>query len=390
MPYSVSSSFNYLRQQYAPAGFQRQFLIGSSDYTDKVLKWPSFTVKSDNPKPQTARVSLINLNDELGFFRNDPTNVRTDCVVKVGFNGELISLFTGKSSRVSYSEGEITLDLEDKMSQLADRIVGSAVDPVVYSSTTGTPISSFMWTMITSYGGFSNVRSAANSDVDWNSFVEWSSVFSTGGVFLEARIEGISVLEVLRRISRITDSAIFMRENKLFFRRFSITDSNQLNLDATNMISPSELSLDDDDTLNRFHTFAKYIPASRYWTVDAVAQNSASVNSFGLREYTEKDSVIWYVGSTSALDLSQRKVLVGATPAKKVRVDTAMPAIIHLVGEMITVVDNAVGLSGDTFRIMGMKVDTDRGTVSIDGNAAQIFGGFILNTSSLDGSDVLS
>lgn len=389
MPYSVSSSFNYLRQQYAPAGFQRQFLIGSSDYTDRVTKWPSFSIEWDNPKSQTATLSLSNEDDALGFFRSDPTNMQQDCVVKMGFNGELISLFTGKVNAATYGRGALSLRLEDKLKVMGKRIIGSAAAPVVYSGGGGTPVSSFVWSMVTSYGGLSSVRSAANPDVDWDAFVSWATVFSTSGVFVEARIEGITAIEMLRKIARLTDSAIFLRENKLYFKRFSIADSNQVNLTPEILTDYPSLVVDDDDIINRFHTLAAYVPDSRYWLIDALSQSSASVNSFGLREQAEKDSVLWHVGSTSALDLSQRKVLTAATPPKRVKASTSMLGVVHLVGEMFTLADPGLGLSGETFRIMGIQVDLNQCDVTLNGDSSQVFGGFTLDTSSLNGVDVL-
>jgi hypothetical protein len=112
------------------------------------------------------------------------------------------------------------------------------------------------------------------------------------------------------------------------------------------------------------------------------------VNSFGAREQLEKDDVVWYVNSVSCLNLAQRSTLTKDNPYDRLSIDTAMPGLPRQVGETITAVDDLMGIN-DTYRIMGMEIDTDNGKIRFEAEKSQVLGAFILDVSDLDGTDVL-
>lgn len=389
MPAPVSSSFNYLRQQFAPAGFQRQFLIGTSDYSDRVTKWPTISVTWNNPKSQNAGLTLSNEDGALNAIKGTPTLMRSQCSVKVGFNGELITAFQGTINSIEYKGGKADLRMDDKLKQLGQRIIGSTADPQVYSLSGGYAVNSLMWALVTSFGGYSTTATSANTDIDYPAFTSWGSVF-TGVVTLGARFEGITVLEALRKMARLTSSAIFLKDNKLFLKRFSVTDSSQLTLTASWLTSAPALSLDDDNIINRFHTFANYSPDSNYWLIDAITSHGASISSYGMREQVEKDSTIWYVNSASALDLGQRQISLYKDPPLKIRAETSLTALIYYVGEMVAVADAAANLSGESFRILSTNFNMNTNEIVLEGDESSILSGFILGTSLLNGTDQLS
>lgn len=388
MGYSVSSSFLALKDQYAPQYPQRAFYVGSTAYTDYVTRWPSLSVRWDDPSPQIAEITLANETGAFGTFKDTPTTMRQNCSVQVGFNGELIEVFNGKVKAASFADGKCMLRLADKLTDLADRVIGTSDVPVSYLSSNYLLSDIVRWAVV-SYGGFSSVQSTSNPDIDWADFLAWASVFSSSSIYVNARFDGLKVLEVLQKAAQISQSAIFLKQNKLSFKRFTLADSNNTVFSPANMTRPAELSISDDDIINRFHTFANYSTTSDYFLIDTVDTSSASVNSFGLREAIQQDSVLWYTNSTSALDLSQRQTLIYKYPVKRATIYTALPGITRLVGEMFSATDEGAELIGDTFRLMNFNYDMNESSIRMVGDASQVFGGFTLDTSSLDGADVL-
>jgi len=111
---------------------------------------------------------------------------------------ELLDLYSGTVDRASFRGGRCMLNLLDKMKPFTERTVGTSDIPAVFS-TSGMSPSDIGWTLCTCYGGLSTVQSDSNPDVDWASFNDWASVFSSDPVGIHAQIEGMKVTEALKR-----------------------------------------------------------------------------------------------------------------------------------------------------------------------------------------------
>lgn len=384
MPYTVSSSFLSRARSYAPTGLQRQFLIGTSDYTDRVIKWPRLRTVAMDPRPKNVVINLMNEDGVFNFFKDTPTTMQRICSVSIGFSGEFIELMRGTITKADYSRGRVDLRLTDKLDQLQRRVIGSTAIPVTVTSATANPAEVIRLACV-SYGGYSTLTNSSNPDIDWESYVEWRNVFSASGAYVNANFTGLTVLELLRKAARLTGSAIFLRNDKLYFKRFSVADSNTLEMTPAILTAPARVAVDINDTVNRFHTFGAYNVASRSWALNAISADSASVNSYGLREEIERDTSIWYVSSASALDLSQREILIRKNPIKKLSASTALPAVINFVGEMITVSEAGAGMQGDTFRLTELDIDMENFGIGVTGDESLGgVSGFQLNVTSLN------
>ncbi len=51
--------------------------------------------------------------------------------------------------------------------------------------------------------------------IDYDDFSEWAGVFSGDNVVVSGRFNGQKCTDILRRISRITRSAIYIKNNKI-------------------------------------------------------------------------------------------------------------------------------------------------------------------------------
>lgn len=389
MPYSVTSWFVQQAAEEHPQ-VKRVLTIGGSDYSDFVMKWPSIARAWNDIRPVSVTISLANDEQTFNFFKSDKTKLRAEVRLKIGFThptsgDELISPFIGRAEKAVFVDGKCDITVTDKLKQLADRVIGSSKVPVTFNNSS-TP-ADIAWYAVTSYGGYSSVRSTSNPDIDYQSWLDWAAVFSADTVYMAAQFDGQRVLETLRKIGRHTQSAIFLKEDKLAFFRFTTVATDTTNLNADH-IKSTRLSIEDTDMVNKQWVHAEYVPASDFWNISCFDVKSSSVNSFGLREHVERDEQIWYVNSSSALNLAQRFVRVAGEPFERLEVKTILAPLHRLIGETIQVYDAHLGIT-EGWRIMRYALDLSNGEINLQIDGTQINTPFILDVSALDGSDVL-
>ena len=392
MAYSVTSWFIEQTLKKTPDNLVRQFTIGSSDYTDRISKWPKFKTTWNGVKPVKLVMNLANQDRGMNFLREDKTLLRQQTSLKFGYThptsgDELIELHAGTSENVRYKDENLELVIVDKFKQLTERVIGSSDAPIDYTTSDYLP-ADIAWYAITSYGGFDNVASTSNVDINYSSWLAWSDVFSADAVKMNALFKGVKVAEVLRKIGRHTMSAIYVTEDKLHFHRFSQADANVTSFD-NNTINDLSLSFGDADIVNKQYVFAGYVPDSNFHSITVNDVASSSVNSFGLRENVEKDDSVWYADSGSAINLAQRIIQTIKEPFDSVEVKTNLNGLTRLVGETISITDS-FHLIDDSFRIMEHTVDANDGSVMFKVDRSQYTSPFILDTSVLDGTDVLT
>jgi len=299
---------------------------------------------------------------------------------------EYVQLFRGRTSRVQYRQGKVTLSHVDKLATLSDRVVGTSEQPVTYTGSNYNP-AHLIWWLATSYGGLSTAYPGYNPDIDTDAYNALATYFSDNGVTMRAHFENIKVMEALRKIGALTRTALLVEGDRLYMARWLTVNSAETNLDGDSIIDV-EVSIDEQDMANRQYVLGQYNTSSRDWGITVYAEDAASVNSFGLREEVEKDESVWYVDSASALDLAQRIELIRGTPYDKVNVTTVLAPLPRQIGETVVVEDLFLGLSGG-YRLMGYKLNLDDGTVELDVDASQISNGFQLDVSTLGGGEVL-
>lgn len=298
---------------------------------------------------------------------------------------QFISPFVGRIEKAIFDQGKCDITLTDKLKQLADRVIGTSNAPVTFNNSATPP--DIAWYAVTSYGGFSNIRSTSNPDIDYQSWLDWAAVFSADTVYMAGRFDGQRVLEVLRKIGRHTQSAIFLKEDKLAFFRFTTVTTDTTYLDAE-QIKSTRLSIEDTDMVNKQWVHAQFVPASDYWVIGCFDVKTASVNSFGLREHVERDEQIWYVNSSSALNLAQRVIRTAGEPYERLEVKTILAPLHRLIGETIQVMDDHLGIT-EGWRVMRYALDLDTGEISLQIDGTQINTPFILDQTSLDGTEIL-
>jgi len=273
----------------------RQFTIGNSDYSDYVQRWPRFKREWDAVRPTNLTINLSNEEKTFNFFLSDRINIVNSCSIKFGYThatsgDELLDFYAGMITKVSYAKGIASISIEDKFKPLSERLMGTQDAAIDYTGSNHLP-SDMAWYICTSYGGLSSITSVSNPDIYFASFQSWAAVFSGDSVFITGRFTGQKCTDSLRRLSRITGSAIHIKNNKIFFKRFSLVDSLNTVINNDNL-KDITLKIDDANMINRQHMLFNYDVTSKYHTGTVTSANSTSINSYGLKEGIEKDNKI--------------------------------------------------------------------------------------------------
>lgn len=292
----------------------------------------------------------------------------------------------GVVSGVEYDDGTARITVADKFKQLGERVIGTNDAPVDYTGSDYLP-SDLAWYAVTSYGGLSSVQATSNPDIDYASFLEWGGVFSGDNVIMRAYYDGQRVTEALRKIARMTESAIYISDGKLTFHRFAIAQEVGGTFNSDNIIDLS-LNIDDSTTVNRQLVEFDYNVSSRSFAKSVVAQNTTSVYSYSLREALAGDETVWYVDSISALNFAQRRIFVRAEPFDQIGVATPLYGLPLRIGDRVTINDAFFGIA-DSYRIMEASIDMDTLKLEFGVDQSQFANGFRLDYSALDSSDVL-
>jgi len=322
----------------------------------------------------------------MTFFRDDKTHLRSTCKVELGFThptsgDEFITMYEGTVNKVRFRQGTAKLTLFDKFKALTERVVGSTDSggAVVMSDSTLLP-SDVAWTLCTCYGGLSNIQSDSNPDIEWSSFQAWAAVFSGDSVYVGARYEGRKVIDALKRLGLMSDSAIFIEHAQLEFNRFSAIDSANVTVLTDDENVDVEAVIDDANIVNKQHVYGLYDVDSGHWAIDVVDQSSTSVDSFGVRENILKDESVWYVNSASAINMAQRQTSNRATPFDSYSIAGTLVPLIRTLGETIKLVDPFLNVSSvQAWRIMEYEIDLDKLSTKMSVDGSQVGFPFILD-----------
>jgi len=388
--YSVSSAF-LAKAALHNAQWLRRMYIGASDYTGYVAKWPTISKKWDDLRTQTVSIELSNEDKTFNFLSADPKLMRSTCSLKLGFahvgSEEFITVFAGTIDAARFQGGGCNMTLVDKFRRLADRKIGDNSSAVSYTASNYL-VHNMAWYACTSLGGLSAIASTSNPDIDYQSFSSWTSAFSADNVRVQAELTGQQPIEILRKLARLTQSAIYVENNRIKFTRFTIAGSGYYTLDETEIVDAAA-SLDDRELVNKSWVSAAYDVSSRMFGLTVFQQSSDSQANYGLSEELISENAVWLVDSVSALNLAQRIINSQSEIKNKYHIKTALQALPATIGDTILFQDALLEVS-DTFRIMGESLNMDTGEKTFDIDQTQYYGSFILDVSLLDGTDILA
>ena len=389
MGYSVTSWFytQQLEKRTAPV---KKFYIGGSDYSSRVMKWPSFTRTSVDIIASRATIALDNADGILNLFHERLWTFPNTCSAKWGYmhptsGNELLTLFSGDIKEVEYADKECKIHLRDRMWALTEKKVGDSDITVTFSYKIPSDIA---WTLCTCYGELSSTANSSNTHIDWATFNEWAASFSTDNVQMSARYDGTKVSEALSKIGQMTDSAIWQDgDGKIYFKRYA--EPSSLDFVVTrNHMTDLKIKIDGLFLVNKAWVYGNYSAQSNYWMLNCYATETTGVNTYGLHEFIWKDETCWYVNSASALNMAQRKVRVLKFPPKKFIVEVPVIGLHRQLGETVRLVESFYSInSGTGWRFEEVEINMDSGLCKYTMNEAIAGNAFFLDIDSLDVDD---
>lgn len=371
----------------------RRFVIGSSDYSSRVLKWPTWQRTAKDIIASKTTVELANADGALNGFHERIWTMADTCALAVGFThatsgAEWLTLFSGDIKEVKYpNKTKCQIHVRDRLWSLTEKKVGDSDVPATFAAQIPSDIA---WTLVTCYGGLSGIQGSSNPHIDWEAFNTWAAQFSADSVLCAARYEGEKVSEALVGMADYTDSAIWTDgDGKLRFIRYSEPSSLDFALDGSE-IEDLVIKVDGRALVNKAWCYADYKPESDYWAINVWAAETTYINTFGLHEQIWKDDSLWYTNSVSALTLATRKALVMKAPPRRFELDTVVVGLHRQLGEMVRFVDSFYHISsGTAWRFNEIEVDMHDFGVRYLLDEAIAGNGFYLDVDYLDGDKLL-
>lgn len=355
----------------------------SSDYSDRVNTWPRINRQWDKINPVRMNIVFANEDKSFNFMRDDKSTLTSTVVAQFGFThptsgDELVNIFVGQVQEAKYKDATVSLAVRDKMKPFLETQLGTDENPVSFSNTEYLP-SDVAWTLVTCYGGYSTIQDSSNPDIDFQSFEDWASIFSSDNLWVRADYRGKKLGQAISAISRYTHSGIFVENNKMVFKRFTDASSHEVNIDH-DTVRGIKLELSDATIINKQWVYADYNVTSKSWGIQVFDSNTPSVETFGAREQIIKEDSIWYVSSAAAKNLAERMIGARPEPSEEFVVSTTLKSFPMQIGDTVTLTDSFFGIdSSQKWRIMDYGFNMNDGGMELVLDRSQIGVAFILD-----------
>jgi hypothetical protein len=368
---------------------QNKFTIGSSDFTDRVLKWPTIKRTVNQLKSSNVSIPLANTDGYFNLFYNNLYTIPNTCLLQVAEMpaGDYDTVYTGFLKDVQFKRETCVVKLKDRLWDFTGKKIGESDAPASLGNQIPSDIA---WTLCTCYGELDDTTSTSNTDINYESFAAWAAIFSRDSIECAAHYKGTKITDALERLVKMNNSNVFVdAEGKVNFHALIDIASND-QLITEDEYTNVEIDIKTTELINRQFVYGGYNVESNYWAIVCKGEDQTSIDSYGLNIDLMKDDTIWFVDSVSAVNLADKKVISYKNPPKTFTISLPMLYYNKRLGDRVRFTDSFFTItSADTWRISETRFDMNNGKTVIELDGAQSFGGFILDVSYLDGPDLL-
>lgn len=341
------------------------FLIDTSDYTDRVLKYGKIlrTAKKEEVRSGKITVELDNTDKEFNdFYTNLHTTAGKTGYLKTGFtdsgsyNPSVRTVFTGDLAAVEYNDAKVTLTFRDIIHELKDKVVGSSDDPVTFSNDIPSDIAE---TLCTCYGGLTFA-----SNIDSGDFYEWAEQFSNDSITCDARYTGQKVTKALASLCLMNASVMYCEgDGTIHFKRFTEADSNDT-LMTEDDYTKFSVDVQTQKLINTQWVFADFKQESDFFNITCNASDGASVNSYGVHENVYQDKTVWFPSSAGAINRAQREVFYYSRPPRMFDIKAHLFGINRELGETIRLTNSFFSITSESaYRIDEWELNLNTGAM---------------------------
>lgn len=367
----------------------RMFTIGPSDYSDRVLQWPTITRTANKLKSTNVSIPLANGDGALNSFYNNLYTLNSSCelIITTTDSSQSYPVFRGFLSDVFYANEKCIIRLKDRLWKFSSKSTGNSTVPASFSSQIPSDIA---WTLCTCYGGLSDTEDITNTDIDFDSFAAWAKTFSDDAVACQASFPGVKVTDALTQVAEMTNGQIWVdRLGKVNFKAKIATVAADVTF-VNDCIKDVSIDLGTTKIINKQHVYGAYDVESSDWFINVVNVDASSISSYGIHEDIIKSNFVWYTSSVDMLALAGKRTGAFRQPPKTFDIQTPLMTLNTDIGDKVRFVDSFFAInSSQSWRIVSNEINMDTGIITneLDGAASLI--PFTLDVSALDGPDLL-
>lgn len=283
-------------------------------------------------------------------------------------SSDTINLFKGTLTEVNYTEGAASFSFDNAFIRLNEKVVGAKDAPVSFINTVVNP-ADLAWWIVTSYGGLSLITSTSNPDIDYAAWTGWKNDFNTDSITVSAQFQGERILDIIVEVAKLTDSTAFdAGGNKLSFARWTGAASYSVIITDAHITDSPDCVLTTKEMFNRANVLLNYNPTSQSWGGQITAQDSTSVNTYGLMPVVYDGTLVWHVTSQTAINFAQRLVNRRSRPNLAMHVKTPLRFLDVTLGDEVILTSQVYSLNGNAFFIDGFDQDFESKTIAFSLN----------------------
>lgn len=361
---------------------EREFHFNGTDYSDKLLDMGNFSQRAfegDPPDSVDLVVTVLNDAGEFNFLNTTKTNLTKAGQLKVGYAGELINRYEGKLDRVEFSADRrpfARLTFRTRVGEILQKTIGSEPTPVLYTSSNYNPMD-LAWDILTNYAGLDNTASAANVDIDYDSWAKTKTLHTALAFEVKARYTGQTVADAISQIADLTDTVIYGEaDGKIVFKKYvpEVTAGGFYEFDSQNAdIQTARMGFDRKKRIiNKAVVSYGYNPSTQIWAGVVTVEDTTSQTNFGLNSRVFQNVNVWHETQLSATSHADHIVYRYADPAEEIVFDTkrGTQALIHQIGDVIEVTWPDRSYTNKKFRIYGLTGQLSEGKYQV---TAEVF-----------------
>ena len=373
----------FLEQQAStnPRSIVKQFSFNNSVFSDRVTKFPAVSKAYKDVVGKPFTITLENASQLMNDVIQNRTNFRSSGEISFGyqFNPSHIDFgCVGKGFLINanYNNSTVRLNFKNQMDILSQVFVSTdttSQQGASFINSNWNPADlTFNVLTSNSYGaGLDNTASNANTDIDYESWLDWKNTFGSESIVVQGFFPyGTNYVQALQGIAEITDSAIYVEaNNKVYFRRNLVGSNSFSTVVSGSDIISFEAKGDAYDMCNRYT-----VPVSFNVQSNAVVgpastvtrDNTASINSYNVIRKQPTSQLIWYVDNAGAANLGDRIVFRRKEPEVALNIKTPLKYMQQQLGDIVYVNIDEVGIIDQPYTLIGNTIDIENNTMTLD------------------------